>query len=612
MRSELLYYYERELSYLRRMGAEFATAYPKIAARLELEPAKCEDPHVERLLEGFAFLAARVHLRLEDDFSDISESLLEVLYPHYVRPIPSMTVVECEVDTEQSSLVEGLRIPRRTTLLTRAVGGTPCEFRTSYDTTLWPFRVTDAAWTAPGRLAPPVSAPEAVAAVRVELEAPADTTFAQFDLSSLRFHLAGESSLTHTLYELLCSRCARVLVRETGVESPKSFSLPGSALQPVGFAEDEGMLPFPRRAFLGYRLLQEYFTFPEKFLFLDLGGLERVREMELGRTLEIVFLIAPFGRTERRPALESGVNARTFRLGCTPAVNLFAQTSEPILLSQKKHEYLLVADARRRGSVEIHSVDEVVGITPGDPESTTFQPIYSHRHSRDTAGPEVYWAMSRRPAGFQAGRADDVYLSFVDLGSRTVQPERDVVTAHLTCFNGDLPHRLPLGLGENDFELAGGAPVRRIRALTKPTPAHYPPLGKPLLWRLISQLSLNYLSLIDGGPEPLREILRLHNFTESPVGERQIGAITRVASSPGYARVVGENGLSFARGRKIELEFDEEHFTGGGVFLFAGVLERFFAMYASLNSFTTLSVRTRQRKANLYDWPARAGWKPLL
>jgi type VI secretion system protein ImpG len=612
MRTDLLYYYERELSFLRRMGAEFAEAYPKVAARLQLEPSKCEDPHVERLLEGFAFLAARVHLRLDDDFSQLSESLLNVVYPHYVRPIPSMSVVECAVDPEQSSLLQGLRIPRGAALLTKAVGGAPCSFRTCYETRLWPFRVADAAWTTPGLLSPALSAPDAVAAVRVELQAPSDATFSQFELSSLRFHLSGESGLTHTLYELLCSRCVRVVVREAGVPNPKALTLPGTALQPAGFAEDEGMLPFPRRAFLGYRLLQEYFTFPEKFLFVDLAGLEPVREMGLGGRLEIVFLIAPFERTERRPLLESGVDRRTFRLGCTPVVNLFAQTSEPILLSQKKSEYLLVADVRRRDTVEVFSVDGVVGITPGDPEPIPFEPIYSHRHGRDTAGPEVFWSMSRRPVGYRTERVDDVYLSFVDLSARTVQPDRDVVTARLTCFNGDLPSRLPIGLGENDFELVGSEPVRRISALVKPTPAHCPPLGQPLLWRLISQLSLNYLSLVDGGPEPLQEILRLHNFAGNPVGERQIGAITKVASRPGYARVVGEHGLSFARGRRVEMEFDEDHFTGGGVFLLASVLERFLAMYASLNSFTTLSVRTKQRKQGLHEWPARAGWKPLL
>ncbi len=612
MRSDLLYYYERELSFMRRMGAEFAAAYPKVAARLQLEPAKCEDPHVERLLEGFAFLAARVHLRLEDDFSEISESLLNVVAPHYVRPIPSMSIVECEMDPEQSALLNGLPLPRGTPLQTRPVGGSPCQFQTCYETTLWPFQVTDAAWTSPGQLTPALSATDAAAAIRVELQSPPDTTFAQYEIPRLRLHLAGESSLTHSLYELIFSRCLRVVVREVGPKSPRSVVLPASSVEPVGFAEDEGMLPFPRRSFLGYRLLQEYFTFPEKFLFLDVTGLEAVREMGFGQRLEIVFLIAPFERAERRASLESGVTRRTFRLGCTPVVNLFPQTSEPILLTQRKHEYLLIPDARRRDSVAAYSVDEVVGVTPGNPEPVIFKPLYSHRPSRDAAAPEIYWSMTRRPAGFRGDRPNDVYLSFSDLSSRTVYPEQDVVSARLTCFNGNLPSRLPIGLGENDFELAGGAPVRRIMALIKPTPMHAAPLGDPLLWRLISQLSLNYLSLIDGGPAALQEILRLHNASGSEAGERQVDAILRVESGPGYARVTGEHGLSFARGRRIEMEFDEEHFTGGGVFLFASVLERFFAMYASLNSFTALSVRTKQRQRHLHAWPARAGWKPLL
>jgi type VI secretion system protein ImpG len=612
MRDDLLYFYERELGFLRRMGAQFADRYPKVAARLQLEPTKCEDPHVERLLEGFAFLAARVHLKLEDDFPEVSHALLEVVYPHLVRPIPSMSIVEMQLDPEQGKLPAGVLVPRDAILRSRPVAGTACTFRTCYDTTLWPVTVAEAQWTPTDRLRPPIAAPDAVAALRLVLRCLPDVSFSGISLSALRFHLTGESSVSYALYELLCSRCVRIVVREPGGKpNAKQVVLSPSVLQPGGFGKNEGMLPFSRRSFLGYRLLQEYFTFPDKFLFLELGGFDQLRAAGFGPEAEFIFLISPFERTDRRQILEGGIDERSFRLGCTPIVNLFPQTAEPILLTQQKHEYLLVPDVRRRESVEVFSVDEVVGVTPGAPDVVEFDPIYSLRHGADSSAPRLFWSATRRATSWREGAGSDVFLSFVDLSTRIVHPDEDVATVRTTCHNGDLPSRLPIGLGENDFQMEGGGPIRSIRALLKPTEVLQPPLGKPLLWRLISQLSLNYLSLVDGA-EPLQEILRLHNAGETAAGERNIQGLLAVRSEPGYARVQTEHGISFARGRHVHVELDEERFTGGGAFLFASVLERFLGMYASMNSFTALTARTRQRQADLHTWNPRAGWKPLL
>jgi type VI secretion system protein ImpG len=613
VRDDLLHYYERELTFLRRMGAEFAERYPKVAGRLLLEPSKCEDPHVERLLEAFAFLAARVHLKIDDDFPEVSESLLNIVYPQYIRPIPSMSLVEFHLDPEQGKLTTGLTIPRDSLLYSRPVGGVPCKFRTSYDTTLWPLTVAAAQWATPDRLKPPVKAIDAVAALRIELRCLPDVSFDKLDLQTLRLHLNGEPNVVFSLYELLCNNCARILVRDPGAGAKgKTITLPASSLKPVGFADEEGMLPYPRRAFLAYRLIQEYFTFPAKYLFLDLSGFDAVRAAGFGESIEIVFLISPFERADRRPVLEAGVTEKTIRLGCTPIVNLFPQVSEPVPLTQKRHEYQVVPDARRRLTTEIFSIDEVVGISPGSAEPLRFQPFYAHRHGTDRATREMYWYAKRRPSAWRSDGGTDVFISFVDLSSRTVHPGLDAVTARLTCFNSDLPSRLPFGNENGDFELQGGGPIRKIVALIKPTNVVQPPLGRPQLWRLISQLSLNYLSLADGGPEPLQEILRLHNFSDATSAEKQIQGITAVRSSPCYSRVVAEHGLSFARGRRVEIDFDEEQFAGGSVFLFASVLERFLGLYASLNSFSVLSVRTPQRKEVLREWPPRAGWKALI
>ena len=607
---QLLQYYERELTFLRRMGARFAQEYPKIASRLDLEPSKCEDPHVERMLEAFAFLAARVHKRIDEDVPEVSEALLEIVYPHYVRPIPAMSLVEFELDREQGKLTSGLPVPRNSLLYSRPVAGVPCKFTTCYDTTLWPVRVASLEWMTPDRLKPAVRVTDAVAALRLELHCFADLEFKALDLSALRLHLAGDSGVTFALYELLCNNCTSIIVREPG--GKKSLTLPVSSLQPVGFAEGDGLLPYPRRSFLGYRLLQEYFTFPEKFLFFDLAIFDAVRSAGFGEKAEIIFLIRQFERGERRALLETGLSPRSMRVGCTPVVNLFPQVSEPILLTQRKTEYEVVPDARRRRTTQVFSVDEVVGITPGSSEPLRIEPLYSYRHARNGHRAELFWTARRRPAEWRLDSGTDVHLSFVDLSARTVHPDRDAITARLTCFNGDLPGRLPFGDETGDFELENGGPVRRIVALSKPTDVVHPPLGQAQLWRLLSQLSLNYLPLADGGADALREILRLHNFSGTTAGERHIEGIVSVAGEPTYARVVTEHGVAFARGRRVDLMFDEEQYAGGGVYLFASVLERFFGMYASVNSFTTLVARSNKRKEMVRAWPPRAGWKSLV
>lgn len=612
MRDELLARYEQELGYLRRTGADFGRRYPKIASRLLLEPTKCDDPHVERLLEGFAFLAARIQLRIDDDFPEFSEALLQLLYPHYTRPVPSMALVEFQLDPEQGKLTKGLKLPRETPVNTRPVGGSPLKFRTVYDTTLWPLNVASARWLTPQQLDPPVRAGDAVAALRVELQCFADVSFDKLELDTLRFHLSAEGNLSSTLYELLCNNCVQVLVRDPSGVIPDPVVLPASALTPVGFGENESMLPCPRRAFLGYHLLQEYFTFPDKFFFLDLSGFDQVRRAGLGRAAEVIFLISSFQRPERKAMLETGVNADVIRLGCTPVVNLFPQTSEPILLDQRRSEYLLVPDARRREAVRTFSVEDVVAVTPGSAEPLRFHPLYSFRHGAEHDRPRLYWYANRRPLGWRHDEGTDVVLTFADLSGRVVHPDVDAVTARLVCHNGELPSRLAFGDPNGDFEIPGGGPIRRILTRTNPTRVLQPPLGQPQLWRLVSQLSLNFTSLVDGGADGLRELLRLHNVADSHAGEKQIAGILDVRATPAHTMIQAAHGLTFARGQRVEIDFDEEEFTGGGVYLMASVLERFLGLYVSLNSFCILAARTRQRRDVMREWEPRAGWKALL
>ena len=613
MRDELLGYYERELTFLRRTGVEFAKRYPKVAGRLLLEPNKCDDPHVERLLEGFALLAARVHLKIDDDFPEISEALLNIVYPHYIRPVPSMSLVEFHLDREQGKLMSGLQIPRGSLLYSKPVGGIPCKFQTCYDTVVWPLTVESARWLSPHELQPPVRSSAAVAALRVELQCLPDVTFSNLDLKKLRLHINAEANLSAILYELLCNNCVSVLIRDLSKGSRAApVTLPGSALQPVGFGEDEGMFPYPRRSFLGYRLLQEYFVFPEKFYFLDLAGFEQARASGFGDRVEVIFLIRSFERGEWRAILEAGVKADTLRLGASPIVNLFPQASEPVVLNQRQAEYMVVPDARRRAATSIYSIDDVVMVSPGADEPLHFEPFYSFRHGHEDGRTRMFWYARRKPAAWSIDEGTDVFLSFVDDSARAVYPDLDAVTARLTCFNADLPSRLPFGDPNGDFEMPGGGPLAKIVTLVKPTSVLQPPLGKAQLWRLISLLSLNYVSILEGGAEALRELLRLHHYSGALFGEKQIQGIRDVRGGPCYARIAGEHGITFARGHRLEIDFDENQFAGSGVYLLASVLERFMGMNASLNSFCVLAARSTQRKELIREWSPRAGFKALL
>ena len=613
MRDDLLLYYERELTFLRQMGAEFAAKYPKVASRLLIETDKCEDPHVERMLEAFSFLAARVHLKIDDEFPEITESLLDILYPHYLRPIPSMSVAELYADPAQVAPQTGMKVERGALLRSKPINGVPCRFRTCYDVTIWPITVGESEWTTPDRLKPPVKHAEAFAAIRLGLNCADGITFGKLGLSSLRFYLSGEGTLIHALYEALCNNCVQIMVRDRTPKSKKEpIYLAPDAFKPAGFAENEGMLPYPRRSFVGYGLLQEYFCFPEKFFFFDLEGLDAMCAADFGPNAEIVFLISPFERSDRRQMLELGVSAKTFRLGCTPIVNLFPQTAEPILLSHRKFEYPVTPDSTRRAALEVFEVTEVVSASTQSQEVTKYEPFYSFRHGQSRTEVKAFWRASRRPSGMRDDSGTSVFLSLVDLSGKPVEANVDALTVRTICSNRDLPSRLPFGNEAGDFELEGPAPVKRITALLKPTDTLRPPVVKDSLWRLVSQLSLNYLSLVSEGREALQELLRLYNFSSSTYADRQIEGLTNLSSRRHFARVVSDDGVSFARGTQVDVEFDEEQFAGAGIYLFAAVLEHFLGMYASMNSFSQLRVRTKQRKEMVRQWPPRAGRKILI
>lgn len=609
MSDPLLPYYHRELAFIRRMGAEFAGEHPEVAAGLRLGPDACEDPHVERMIMAFAYLTARIRAKLDDDFPEVAGALLGALYPHYQAPIPSMAVVEMKLDREQSTLAAGYRVERGRTVETETVGGEPCRFRTAYPVTLWPIEVAAARLT---------GLPAGDAALKIELRCfSKEMTFARLDLPRLRFFLNGQPQHAHLLYELLLNESREVtLARSGGPHPPVTLRLGKECLSAVGFGEEEELLPYPARSFPGYRLISEYFAFPEKFRFFDLSGLSPAVLAGVGQKLELTISL---GRSSAD--LEQNVSADTFRLGCTPVVNLFRQRAEPIRLTHTETEYRVVPDARRTLATEVYSIDRVVATSP-DGEAVEHHPFYSLKHSLPRDGRQAFWTSTRRASSRASGQADhgtEVFLSLVDLELDPQAPADWTVDVETTCLNRDLPRRLPFGGGQPALSLTdAGSSIVKPACLTPPTPTLRPPSGNGAWWRLISHLSLNHLSIAfgegdggEGSPEALREILKLYDFADSPETRSKIAGVLAVRGRPAVGRV-GDGAPGFVRGVEVNVQFDEERFSDAGLFLFASVLERFLGLYASVNSFTQLVLTTKQRKGIIRRWPPRAAQRTLV
>jgi len=627
MRDELLTFYERELVFLRRMGAEFALRYPKIASRLELDEERVEDPHIERLIESFAYLTARVGLKIDDEYPEITEAFLNVLYPHYLAPIPSMSIAQFSYGSPKDKLTAVQRVERETRLNSRPVDGSPCRFRTAYNVDLFPIEIESATLESP---APKDTRGKfAEAKIVISMRCFGNSNLHEFkrgvDSSvpdRFRFYLDGNPQIVHPLYEIIFNHATAVEFRakEAPIGTRTMTALPPKppdpiiipaedALKVVGFDEDEFLLPYTKRSFSGYRFLTEYFAFPQKFLFVDVMGVDQAIAKKFGSHFDVIIHV----RDIVPPV--APVTAETFKLGCTPIVNLFQKLSDPIYLSQQRFEYQVIPDVHRQTSTEVFSIDEVITSDPRSNQTREFAPFYSMRHAYGGEKGKAYWSAVRRPSQRANDEGSEVFISLVDDKFDPRVPAVDVLNIKATCTNRDLPARLPFGGKEGDFEVEGTALLSRVRCLTKPTETIRPPQRRSAQWRLISHLSLNFLSLVNGengSPEALQEMLMLYNFDDSPVTRKQILGIKSVESRKVVRQIGKRVGAGFVRGVETTVTMDEEQFVGTGYFLFACVLERFLAMYASLNSFNQLSLRTEQREETVREFSPRAGTRELL
>ncbi|RQS77025.1 type VI secretion system baseplate subunit TssF [Burkholderia sp. Bp8963] len=623
MDTRLLDYYNRELAYLRELGGEFAQQFPKVASRLRLHDSGPPDPYVERLLEGFSFLTARVQLKMDAEFPRFTQALLDAVYPGYVAPLPSIAIVRFAPLLNEGSLAQGWRLPAGTALRARPAASeqTACEFRTAHDLTLWPLELTDAAVTGAPAWLPrgAVAARQDVrGTLRIRLKARGGAKLAQLPLDRLTFHLAGPERDALHLLELLAAHALGVVCHDPGQPPRWMHPLDADAIVHEGFDPAQAILPDDGRSFHGYRLLREYFAFPARFLFFSIGGLRPALARARGDECELTVL---FDRHDA--ALEAAVDARHLALNCTPAVNLFTRRADRIPVQPGAREHHVVVDRSRPLDYEVYAVQRLASEQRDDGQSREFRPFHAS-FAGDGGNYGAYYTVRREPRLVSAqARANgtrtgyvgsEAYVSLVDSQCAPYDETMRYLSVDTLCTNRDLVLLQPPG-DANTFTLRVSAPVERIVAIRGPSRPRPPIADAQTAWRLIRHLGLARHTLTDldddDGAHVLRELLGLHADPADAAMRRQIDGLRRVAFSPVFRRLPALGPLMFGRGVQVDVTVDDHAFSGDSPFLLGAVLEQFFARHVSINAFAECVLTSAQR-GTLAHWPARIGRRPAI
>jgi len=629
MDPRLLDLYEQELRYFRESGGEFARAYPKIAARLGLEATEVADPYVERLIEASAFLSARVALKLDAEYPRFTGHLLDIVYPHFLAPTPSMAVLAFEPDLQDGKLAAGPTIPRGSALRARQSAGqnTHCEFRTAGALRLWPIEITRAQYFSYAPDLPLARHPHARdirGGLRIALCAGAGLTFAQIPMDELVLHFGGAPDVAWQLHECALGDPVGALVLPVG-RNEQARSLPASALCEMGFENDQALLPQTATGFSGFRLMQEYFAFPERFQFVRLTGLAPLLAQLPVTEIEVVLL---FSRGD--PALEKLVSADNVLLHCVNAINLFPKHLDRVPVNEGVNEFHLVPDRTRPMDFEVHSVTTVIGHGAPAPQSSaegvreqTFLPFYAAFHDARHAHPAYYTTtreprllsrQQRREGTRSSHVGSELYLQIVDAQQAPYADDLRQLSVSALCSNRDLPLLLPLGR-ENDFECADSYPVRRVRTVRGPSRPVSPVVAQGLGWRVLDHLALNYLSLSDSTPAEgaaaLREMLTLYATHADASRLAQVRGLLSVRTRALARRLPLGGPIAFGRGLEVRLEIDRNAFHGHSAFLFGAVLARFLARHVEINHFVE-TVLVAAGQGEIMRWRPLCGTRPIL
>lgn len=634
MDPRLVRLYEDELAHLRESGRDFAREHPKIARRLALDPDKeTEDPYVERLLEGFAFLTARVRLKMEAEQPQLISQLLESLYPNFAAPLPSMLIARLAIDEADPNLARGWRVARGSALLSLLPRGqeTRCEFRTAMDVTLWPLAITQVQCFshAPAlQLARLPAARAAQGGLRIRLRAGGGLLLNQIGADRLTFHLSGADDTAYALHErLLGQPLGTLLVRPDQPADAQQWR-GADSIAPVGFAEEEALLPTSLRAFSGHRLLQEVAALPQRLLFFEIADLApRLAALRCAEA----DLVVLFGTGVAD--LEPLVDTQSVALYCTPAVNLFEKRLDRVALGPGSAEYHVVADRTRPMDFEVHSLRSVAGFGAGNEALHEFTPLYGGTHAAPAAGAagHGHYTLRREPRRTSARQrqqgarvpgylGEEVFVSLVDAEHGPYRDSLRQLSVLALASNRDLPALLPTGSAgaasveeAPQWQLDAPGPVTGVRCLRGPTrPRSRQPDGAAG-WQLVEQLTHNHLALGDdaaAAAAALRATLALYGAPHDSAWAQQVAAVRALHVRHVVRRLPLRGPLSFGSGSEIVLELDDEGFHGASAFLLASVLERWFARHAAINSFTQFSLRTAQRGL-VKAWPPRAGQRQV-
>ena len=608
--NELLPYYERELGFLRKYSREFSERYPKIAGHLLMAGDVCEDPNIERMIQSFALMNSRISKRLDDDYPEFTEALLEVLYPHYLKPFPSCSVARFNYATSAGQITGSSVITRGTELKTKAVKGVACKFKTIYDVLIAPISLSSAKYNAIADVPEAIVLPaKASSMISLTLKIDAQqSSFKELNLQNVRTFIDGEPSFCAALRDVLFMRTTVAYVELDS--SGRWLPLKNIPIKEVGYVEDDALIEFDERSHPAYRLFAEYFTFPEKFNFFDLD-FNGINPLLFEKTREITFHLAlnELRSDSDTSRMLTTLSAKNVLLFCSPVINLFKQGGDPIRITQTASRYPVLADSRRAYAYEIHSINSVklVKQSPQGESVTEFRPFYSLRHGETADKSGHYWVAHRNEMMAAKSPGYETEITIVDIDFDPAIVETQTLSTNLTCSNRDIPSHLSYGMPGGDLFLEGGSVVKTIQFLRKPTQSQRFQRGGGMHWRLISHLSMNHLSLSQGGVDAFKEILSLYDLPRTAISQRQINGIVDLKSRPTQTWLKGNPFASLVRGTEVTMTIDEENFVGSGMHVFSHVVDHFLGLYTNANSFTQLVVVSEKTGEELLRCLPRSG-----
>jgi type VI secretion system protein ImpG len=598
-----LHYYNQELSYLRHSGKAFARTYPKIARRLEMSDSESPDPHVERLIESFAFLTGRISQEIDDQYPQTATALLNVLYPHLVNPIPAMAIAHLKSDPSRGNLTTGYSIPKGTLLNAQAHEGISCHFSTIYPLTLWPVELTNVSFSTSNKFY--VHGEKAKEwFIRFDLKS-VGVDFKAMEMDHLDMHIHADRKLALLVYQTIFAQKNIQVYFST--DKKNVHALPKGSLKPLGFEPEEMSLPMGSHTIHSYQLLQEYFHLPEKFLFFRIQNLKEMLKHEDLITEDLQLFIS---LEDVSAIYEQSITAQTFLLGATPIVNLFPKTTDPFRLDKKQTQYRLIPDQRLDKTTEIYSIEEIVGSVEGQGEPQVLSPYYSFDHHTTLNSDTTYWIHKRTSSSMRDLPGTDIHLSFVDMNFTPQMPAQQIIRARTLCTNRYLPEQLPYNCSLSaDISL----PVSQITCLDKPVPQMHAPQNGSTLWKLISQLSVNHLGLTSGkaSVDGLKEMLRLY-IRNSSQSYYEIEMIKDIRVSTVSRRVNKEAWRGFVRGHEVTFIVEESNFTGASTFLLSSVLRYYFGLHVGVNSFIEIVLKNDLASEEIMRWEPIPGMQVSL